>query len=252
MKYEHLISVHKTNSKHISDLTGDEGENLAPYIELIIYGIPADWEEKRIYAAIDSTDNAVYLGTIAGHMILGFEMFRQEWDMHDLCDDLSGDLEFIVSALTEDNGPLSEAYDGNMENHFYIDKMELEDDSIMNEVVHQLPYMLLTHCNVFPSTLSYYSIPLPHEESKLDKVKRDLAMMAYTDTVNMVFDKENYDPNKPHLIMSEEQQNMILGRRNKGESYPAEYINHEEWKLFLDAGFKEWGNTRVLYKFTDG
>ena len=112
--------------------------------------------------------------------------------------------------------------------------------------------MLLTHCNVFPSTLSYYSVPLPYEESKLDKVKRDLAMMAYTDTVNMVFDKENYDPNKPHLIMSEEQQNMILGRRNKGESYPAEYINHEEWKLFLDAGFKEWGNTRVLYKFTDG
>ena len=251
MKYEHLISVCESYSKHISDLTGGEGDNLVPYYELKIYGLPEDWDDERMYSVFNETDEAIYLGEVTGYMILGFEIFRQGKDMYTVCDDLSADLEFIVSALSEDDGPLSLESGGEVLNHFYIEKLELNDDSIMKELIDQLPEMLITHCHVFPSTLSYYPVPLPHEESKLDKVKRDLAMMAYTDTVNMIFDSENYDPEKPHLVMSEEQQNLMLGRRSKGASYPSEYINHEEWQPFLDSGFREWRETRVLFKDTE-
>lgn len=33
--------------------------------------------------------------------------------------------------------------------------------------------------------------------------------------------------------------------------YPIEYIDMEQWKPFIDAGYIEWRNTRVLFKFTE-
>ena len=50
------------------------------------------------------------------------------------------------------------------------------------------------------------------------------------------------------LVLDEEQQNYILGRRIKGEGYPASAIDKTEWELYHVSGFKEHLNTRVLFR----
>lgn len=45
-------------------------------------------------------------------------------------------------------------------------------------------------------------------------------------------------------------ENMVMERRNEGNSYPEAYIDQNAWLLFLDAKFTEWRKTRVLYQET--
>jgi hypothetical protein len=50
------------------------------------------------------------------------------------------------------------------------------------------------------------------------------------------------------IVFDEDQQNYILGRRIKGESYPASAIDKAEWELYHAAGFKEYLSTQVLFR----
>ncbi len=40
-------------------------------------------------------------------------------------------------------------------------------------------------------------------------------------------------------------------KQRRNMFYPIEYIDMEQWKPFIDAGYIEWRNTRVLFKFTE-
>ncbi len=62
--------------------------------------------------------------------------------------------------------------------------------------------------------------------------------------------KEKRNPDEPQLEISSEQLNMVMGRRNDGDSYPEAYIDRKAWQPFIDTGFTEWRKTRVLYKET--
>lgn len=61
-------------------------------------------------------------------------------------------------------------------------------------------------------------------------------------------DNENMDT--PQIQISPEQLNIVLGRRNEGDTYPEQYIDRKAWQPFLDTGYTEWLKTRVLYKET--
>ena len=50
------------------------------------------------------------------------------------------------------------------------------------------------------------------------------------------------------LVLDEDQQNYILGRRIKGEGYPESAIDKADWELYNAAGFNEHLNTRVLFR----
>lgn len=247
MKYEYIYTVRKATTQHIIDLT-DAAMQLIEYSTINIYGIPEEWEENKKEQALDEFDKAVFLGEITGFLIMGAEIYRRGEDMYDLCDEVFGDLEFVVSALMESNGPLSGKHNGDAKNHYYIDKIEIKDKNVLSELIENLPDIIFSHHNIHTEIISYLPSALPHEMSKLDKVKRDIAMMAYSDTLNRLIDGEDDEPEKPHLVMSKEQLNIMMGKRNDGVSYPAEYIDHEAWQPFLDSGFEEWRNTRVLYK----
>jgi hypothetical protein len=50
------------------------------------------------------------------------------------------------------------------------------------------------------------------------------------------------------LVLDEDQQNYLLGRRIKGEGYPKSAKDKAAWELYHAAGFKEHLNTRVMFK----
>lgn len=155
--------------------------------------------------------------------------------------------------MLEKSGPLNE--DSNL---FHITEFNISESIDVKEVhklLIELPDIIFTHMHITPDIISVSPDPLPHEKSKLEQVQEGLAQIAYRETSKRVdaqiFGSDyNADPDEPQLEISPEQLNIVMGRRNDGDSYPKEYIDQRAWLLFLDAKFTEWRKTRVLYKET--
>ena len=103
-------------------------------------------------------------------------------------------------------------------------------------------------------TARYYPRALPYEKDTYTIIKEGLAELAHKETVERVtkiLNGEYEDDGQPHLILSEEQLNYVMGTRNEGDTYPASAIDKDEWKIYEDAGYREVGNSRLLYTYID-
>lgn len=251
MTFEHIITVCEETTKYISDL---ESMNVyTPYITIKLYGVPDSWDEDRIEAAIDCEDEAISLGSISGYIVLGQALCLIGADLLEYCDNADGELEHAASALMERGGPLNE--DSNL---FHIVDFNLTESIAAEDIrklLIELPDIIFTHMHVTPNVISVSPKPLPHEKSKLEQMQEGLAQIAYHETSKRVdaqiFGSDyEVNPDEPMLEISPEQLNIVMGRRNEGDSYPEEYIDRKAWQPFLDAKFTEWRKTRVLYKET--
>lgn len=251
MTFEHIITVCEETTKYISDL---KSMNVyTPYITIKLYGVPDSWDEDRIETAIDCEDEAIALGEISGYMVLGQALCLIGADLLEYCDNADGELEHAASALMERGGPLNE--DSNL---FHIINLNLTESITAEDVrklLIELPDIIFTHMHVTPNIISVFPASLPHEKSKLEQVQERLAQIAYRETSKrvdaQVFGSDfEADPDEPMLAISPEQLNIVMGRRNDGDSYPEEFIDRKAWQPFLDGKFTEWRKTRVLYKET--
>lgn len=202
------------------------------------------------------------VGSVSGTLVLGREiellipdqMADQAHDnyLNLICDDLSADLGYVVSALLEDDGPLCLNNTIFGIDHFYIHEINVSDPDLLPVVLAELPKMIFTHLHSFPDILSYYPMPLPHEQQQTQsqRIMEEVAKLTQAAIADQLINGQ-YDAQKPHLVLTREQHRIITGMRRPGDSYPEEYINREIWQPYLDAGFHEWGKTRVLYKFAD-
>ena len=59
-----------------------------------------------------------------------------------ICDDMSADLGFIVSALIKDSGPLSAVNSPFGCDHFYIDEIETARPELLPQILKELPEMV--------------------------------------------------------------------------------------------------------------
>lgn len=168
-------------------------------------------------------------------------------DIHDACDAENADLEFVCSALMEDEGPL-EMNPG--ANTFYIHEIDLEKEYDTNDIqkflVERLHKILLSHYHVEPEILIYYPRPLPYD-TRYEDLKKAIARTAYSEFLARKEGKI-IDDDKPHLILSEDQARLVMGMREEGYTYPEGAKDLPLWDKYLSAGFCEWKNTRVLYK----
>lgn len=247
MNYQDIYSIAKFESQHIIGITEDDINNYTPFFEFQIYGIPESLCEKDADSALFDKNVAVSLGTISGRFVLGREIDRTNEDLLYVCDAADQELEFAVSALLEYDGPLNCI---SLLNHFHIYELKITDKSVFSEIIESLPDILLTHCHVYPDIISIFPAPLSHDESIYDKINRDMATIAYADTMKRIQNGHD-DSDKPQLTLSEEQMNIMLGRRNEGYTYPEQYKNREIWDLLKASGFIEWRNTRVLFMTTE-
>ena len=113
---------------------------------------------------------------------------------------------------------------------------------------------MLYTSNVYPDMIVYYPRALSYEKDTYTIIKEGLAELAHKETVERVtkiLNGEYEDDGQPHLILSEEQLNYVMGTRNEGDTYPASAIDKDEWKIYEDAGYREIGNSRLLYIYSE-
>ena len=207
-----------------------------------------------LYEKPDTTRWKTFVGSVKGFLILGQEIERRkpcdfldsDVFMNLICDDAAADLGFVVSALLKNAGPLSidRSLDGM--NHFHIDEVTVQRPELLPEILHELPEMVFRHLHVFPEVLSYYPKPLSHESEPPEIEDVPLSFLLNDALVYLVI----CDDAASEYALTPEQLARLREMHENATSYPAEYIDRALWQPFLEAGFTEHENTRVLYKTT--
>ena len=65
--------------------------------------------------------------------------------------------------------------------------------------------------------------------------------------VDVIGPSGEYDDDNPQCVLTPEQIRLLRESHQSSSSYPAQFKDRKLWKPFLDAGFREWEDTRVLY-----
>ena len=221
-----------------------------------IYGVPEcendedDFPEEVYNGGLEG---AVEIGEVTGVYVLGSQFTKTDYDIHLTCDDHDAYSEFIVSALTEDGGPMADSF-GEIEtlDLFCINEVILnkvcDTEELKLRIIQNLPHFLLGLYHHNPDLLAVCPAALPYEKPAYQKVKEDMAQIAFRQTQESILGADKKDDQEIQFILDEEQQNYILGRRNPGQSYPESAKDPEQWQLYEKAGFIEHGRTRVLFK----
>lgn len=109
-----------------------------------------------------------------------------------------------------------------------IDTIEICDGYDNNEtklrILESLLRFLLKAYHTFHNIISDRPKPLLNKKSIHQKVKEGMAWEILSDYMNTILDEHDQkDTNGVMLVLDEEQQNYILGRRKKGEGVSRKY-----------------------------
>ena len=232
------------------------------YYSIGIFGIPHGLSEEEEDNIFSDPEKAVRIGTIEGYLILGEEIERRGYNLYDMCDEINADLEYVISDLCESGGVMQAHNITRPLNIFYIHEVEFENeefrDMMLTDILIELPDIMFSHTNILPEMMIYYPRPLPYDTRLMDiqkaiaseTVSQVLARNAKLEAIqeDPTIDSD-YDNEEPHLALSQDQINMVMGKRVEGDSYPESAKDLPLWGDYEFAGFSEWKNTRVLYNF---
>ena len=232
------------------------------YYSIGIFGIPHGLSEEEEDNIFSDPEKAVRIGTIEGYLILSEEIERRGYNLYDMCDEINADLEYVISALCESGGVMQAHNITRPLNIFYIHEVEFENeefrDMMLTDILIELPDIMFSHTNILPEMMIYYPRPLPYDTRLMDiqkaiaseTVSQVLARNAKLEAIqeDPTIDSD-YDNEEPHLALSQDQINMVMGKRVEGDSYPESAKVLPLWGYYELAGFSEWKNTRVLYNF---
>ena len=221
------------------------------------YGAPPGLSDEDIDSVYDGNDSAcIHIGTLFGTLVLGSQMYRDGENLYLACDDMDGDLEYVVSSFIE-TGIITEG-EGECIDFFYINELVMEEPfdtfDLKVRILDSISETVFCMCGVKPSVTAYYPLPLDYEEDPVFRIKHDMAQIAAADILKrrlMPGDSKSGDAGM-HLTLDEDQLNYILGRRIPAETYPETAKDPEIWELYREAGFEEAAGTRLLYKRSDG
>jgi excisionase family DNA binding protein len=132
------------------------------------YILPVFWEffavpKDNADMLYDISDNADLsdcnkIGTLQGNLILCGEMISDDYEPLNMCDDLSSDLERMMSIMISECGPLNDEIGDPFEDVFYIDELNIEngDTQIKSRILQELPYLCKKLMHIKPDIIAYY------------------------------------------------------------------------------------------------
>ena len=173
--------------------------------------------------------------------------------------EINADLEYVISALCESGGVM-QAHDIHRPlNIFYIHEVEFENeefrDMLLTDILIELPDIMFSHTNILPEMMIYYPRPLPYD-TRMKEIQNAIAvetstqLRAHMEKLKAMEEDPTIDSDyddEPQLALSEDQINILMGKRVEGDSYPEAAKDLPLWGDYEFAGFSEWKNTRVLY-----
>ena len=252
-KFQDIIAVSEGKNHCFVNLYIERHDDYIVWCNVSLYGVPSDLSEEQendIYNG--NYKNAVNIGTLSGCLILCKQMLDDDTDIYTVCDDISGELEFVISALQEDGGPLSEKTFDEYRDVFYIEdlilKKKYNTQKLNVSILNSISDIVFSLYHVSPNILCYYPRPLPFEEDITKKIKKDMAVIAAREIMERDLCDTKPSNSGYQLALDDEQVNYILGRRNSSDAYPETAKDNAVWSVYQKAGFIEIGNSRFLYK----
>ena len=181
-----------------------------------------------------------------------------------VCDDLDGDLEYAMSTLTFTEGLLNEESGDPYQNVYYLDEITMEegykdDYELKERILMELQNLVFSFLHVSPDLIVHYPLPIREkiqkEEIKDERVEKLTALshQKVHAVINGMFpSKEDQEEESSNVLpfgeryeFSEEELSLIYPDDNE-PPYPEEAKNQKEFELFLDHGYSEVGNSRLL------
>ncbi len=227
------------------------------------YGVPVglsetEWEE--VY--VDDSDKIFEIGEIHGNLILCKSILDNDEDPWQLCDDIDGDLEYTISALQDSSGPLNPIDGEPYQDVYYIHRFELimdyDDVELKSNIINELPNLIFTLLHVKPDILAYYPSPLEYSVDSAFNDRQMALQHIVMQKLSVPNKGDSNENNKRKIVdfgrkyrFSEDEMNIIMGRRNSESSYPEEAKDLKEFEFYIINGFKEAGDSRLLYKCVD-
>lgn len=269
VRIQSICADYLDRNSHIFFMDGDYpnhdcADNCVIWNNIVFYGIPFDLSDEqmnRIYE--ENYSDAIRIGEMHGCMILCKQILDDGCDPLEICDDIDGDLEYTVSALSDEGGPLHAETGDAYQDIYYIDALKMETGyntaSIKSKIVNELPSLIRAFFHVVPDLLAFYPEPLeyslePNVEAKY-QILGDLAAQKIDIALGEVSAADLEKQESNNIInfagayqFSEDELNVVMNRRHSSSSYPEEVKDRKEYTFYEANGFEEAGDSRLLYK----
>lgn len=231
------------------------------------YGIPFSLENddkmERVYR--HDYRGLTKIGTLAGCLILCEQIIVEGYDPLEVCDASSADLEHVISALSDIEGPLNEETGDPYRNVFYIHELEMEsgwdDAELKAKIIKQLPWLILSFHHVMPDILAFYPAPLAHAPNTAEEERYKILQQIAAQKIERALTPEAKKPlgkGEDNLLsfaefyqFNEDDMKFVTRRRYSGSTYPETAKDLQEYIFYEANGFEELGDSRLLFKVVD-
>ena len=129
-------------------------------------------QENAIYGG--DTTNATKVGTVNGMLVMGSQAKKQRIELYGVCDSECADLEYMHSALSKNDGPLTK---NKYLDIFFIDSIKMNEgydtDEYKEKILEFSPEVILAYYNIYPDIICDYIPPLASVGGKTLKVDEE-------------------------------------------------------------------------------
>lgn len=243
------------------------------YVEHVafeVYGVPEDMDDAVVDEAVSGTMQGIpHVAQVRGAYVPCEQILNDGEDPYTICDDISAELEFIMSILTGEGGPLNDEDGDSYRDVFCIDEIEIAEEYkehdlvLIDRILKELPYLIKRFMHQTPQIIAYYPAPTkndwyeqPHNRlavsgllmEKVDKMFTAIRQPEADDeaTVKHISEDGKIKRFPGEYNFNEDDINYVLGRRKSDDAYPEELKDRRIFELYERNGFGEINETRLL------
>ena len=255
---EHIFHMKK------SRFDQDCQDTCVHWLKFEILGYPEALSDDEATAVYEGTSSKGFkIGSVFGCLVLCREILDQGEDPYQICDDVDADLEYMMSALLEETGPMNPLVGDPYRDVFYIHTIEFEsgyrNQRLKKRIIKEIPDILLSLENVRPTVMAYYPYPLEdqEEDEEYQEKSRILSAIAcdkvearlprFLKDVSEEPDSKRVKRFGQYYRFTDDEVNIVLGRRNSYSSYEETRKNVSEFRFYESCGFQEIGDSRLLF-----
>ena len=267
VEFELIIASSTQKKDYIfeaSEFSGDGFDCHTSYIipiSITYKGVPANLTDEELDEMFSgNVKKYPIIATMDAWLILCKQIIDEGENPYVICDDTSGDLEYVMSALSEGKGPLNKENGNPYQNLLYIHELFVEKEyrrqGLGSRILSELPYTIANNFYNKPEIIAYFVAPTSYDWKDENQLVRENAVRYIAnDRVSHYFDnildKKSDDDNiinfSSYYPLTDDDINMYIGRRHSGSSYPEELKNPVFLTFYEANGFIEAGNSRVYY-----
>jgi len=267
VEFEYIIASTSHKKDYIFDVSDFPGDGVDCHTSYIIpvsisyRGVPIGLTDEELDDVFSvKVKKYPIIATLDAWLILCKQIIDEDENPYIICDDISADLEYVMSALIDGKGPLNGENGDPYQNILYIHELIVEKEyrrqGLGSRILSELSHTIANNFYNKPDVVAYFVAPTSDnwkDENQLarENAVRYLANDRVSYYFDSIFDKKSDDDKvvnfSSYYQFTDDEINIAAGRRHDGSSYPEELKNPVFKSFYESNGFIEAGNSRVYY-----